>query len=190
MIGFIITPDILWAHAYKYVAPYFIAGYYYAKQKHNWIESNTVGIASAILWFILMPWYSKSSYIYTTGITIFRKENILVQLIIDGYRYLVGVAGVIAVIWILKKLYAVVLSCEMSWVLLGKSLIEYMGMNSITFYILSTYLFAWILPALTKNFSFNLILTLMETVIVALLCDFVGRLIKCSKTISKWLLAN
>lgn len=190
MIGFIITPDILWTHAYKYVAPYFIAGYYYAKHKHNWIESNKVGIASAILWLILMPLYSKNTYIYTTGITIFRKENIGIQLLIDSYRYLVGAAGVISVSWILKKLYDAILSYVMPWTLLVKKFIEYMGRNSITFYILSTYLFAWILPLFTKEFSFNFVLTLIETVAVTLLCDAVGRLIKCSKILSRWLIAS
>lgn len=190
LLGFIITPDILWAHAYKYVAPYFVAGYYYAKHKSNWIMSNKVGIVATILWFTLVPWYSKDSYIYTTGITIFRKDNIWNQLVIDGYRYLVGVVGVIAVIWIMKKLYAVVLSYEIPVVMIGEKLLEYMGKNSITFYILSTYLFAWILPAFTKNFTFNIFLTMIETVAVALLCDAVGKMIKCSKAISRWLIAS
>lgn len=191
LVGFIVTPDILWAHAYKYVAPYFIAGYYYAKTEHNWIESNKVGAVAAIFWFALMPWYTIDSYIYTTGITIFRKDNVWSQLVIDGYRYVVGAVGVIAVIWIMKKLYLAVQSHEMPLVLMGMGkILEYMGRNSIAFYILSTYLFAWILPVFTKNLTFNFVLTLLETVVVALLCDAFGRLIKCSKVASRWLIAS
>lgn len=190
MGAFILTPDMLWSHAYKFVAPYFIGGYYYAKNQKNWLKSNVVGGVSTLLWAVLMLLYSKDSYIYTTGITIFRKENIGNQLGIDAYRYLVGIVGVIAVIWILKKLYAVIASREESWVTSGRSMIEYMGRNSITYYILSTYLFAWIMPKITKNFTFNIISILVETFVVGVLCDVVGKIIKRFKPLSRWLIAN
>lgn len=149
-----------------------------------------VGGTSALLWAILMLFYSKDSYIYTTGITVFRKENIWNQLGIDAYRYLVGIVGVIAVIWILKKLYAFLVLRKESWVTSGRSMIEYMGRNSITYYILSTYLFAWIMPKITKGFTFNVISLLVETFVVAVLCDVIGRIIKRYKYISRWLIAN
>ena len=137
-----------------------------------------------------MRWYSKDSYIYTTGVTILKKESVLKQLVIDGYRYLVGAMGVIAITWAIKKGYKMISLHESLVGCFMKELIEYLGMNSITFYILSTYLFAWILPALTKDFTFNFIVTLLETVAVALLCDSGGRLIKRSKAVSRWLIAS
>lgn len=112
------------------------------------------------------------------------------QLGIDAYRYLVGIVGVIAVIWILKKLYAVIASREELWVTFGRGMVEYMGRNSITYYILSTYLFSWIMPEITKGFTFNIILMLVETFIVAVLCDGIGRVIKRFKHLSRWLIAN
>lgn len=190
MNAFILTPDMLWLHAYKFVAPYFIGGYYYAKKQKSWLKSNIVGGTSALLWAVLILFYSKDSYIYTTGLTVFRKDNIWNQLGIDAYRYLVGIVGVIAVIWILKKLYAVIASREESWVTSGRSMIEYMGRNSITYYILSTYLFAWIMPKITKNFTFNIISILVETFVVGVLCDVVGKIIKRFKHLSRWLIAN
>ena len=96
----------------------------------------------------------------------------------------------IAVIWILKKLYAVIVSCEESWVTSGRGMVEYMGRNSIIYYILSNYLFIWIMPEITKSFTFNIILMLVETFVVAVLCDVVGRLIKLFKPLSRWLIAN
>ena len=190
MGAFIITPDVLWSHAYKYVALYFIGGYYYAKNQKRWLKSNVVGGVSTLLWAALMLFYSKDSYIYTTGITVFRKENIWNQLGIYAYRYLVGIVGVIAVIWILKKLYAVIASREESWVTFGRSMIEYMGRNSITYYILSTYLFAWIMPEITRGVTFNIILMLVETLVVAVLCDVIGRVMKRFKHLARWLIAN
>lgn len=190
MNAFILTPDMLWSHAYKFVAPYFIGGYYYAKKQKSWLKSNVVGGVSTLLWAVLMLFYSKDSYIYTTGITIFHKENVLNQLIIDAYRYLVGAAGVIASIHFLKKLFAMITKHEGVCIAFGKRLVEYMGRNSITFYILSTYLFAWILPEITKRITFNFVLTLLETTAVALLCDAVGKLLKRSRVVSKWLIAS
>lgn len=190
MGAFIVTPDVLWSHAYKYVAPYFIGGYYYAKNQKKWLKSNVAGGVSTLLWAALMLFYSKDSYIYTTGITVFRKDNIWNQLGIDAYRYLVGIVGVIAVIWILKKLYAVIALRKEPWVTSGRSMIEYMGRNSITYYILSTYLFAWIMPEITRRFTFNIILMLVETFVVAVLCDVIGRVIKRFKHLSRWLIAN
>ena len=190
MNAFILTPDMLWSHTYKFVAPYFIGGYYYAKKQKSWLKSNVVGGVSTLLWAVLMLFYSKDSYIYTTGITVFRKENMWNQIGIDAYRYLVGIVGVIAVIWILKKLYAVIASREESWVTSGRGMVEYMGRNSIIYYILSNYLFIWIMPEVTKVFTFNIILMLAETFIVAVLCDGIGRVIKRFKPLSRWLIAN
>lgn len=187
---FIITPDILWAHAYKYVAPYFIAGYFYAKNNKNWLNSNVVGNISLILWIILMQFYSKDSYIYTTGITIFRKENIYNQINIDVYRYLIGALGTVSIIWILKKLYTIMMSHESLWVIMSRRIVEYMGRNSIVYYILSTYLFTWIMPLFTKNVTYNFALNLIETVIVALLCELIGKFIENFCVISKWIIAK
>lgn len=190
VLMFMFTPDILSVHTYKFVAPYFIGGYYYAKRQHNWQKEDKVGVVSAILWGLLMLLYSKDTYIYTTGITVFHKTNIWKQVVVDCYRYLVGAAGVITVIWISKKAYALIEQHKAVRTNSGKRLIAYMGRNSIIYYILSNYLFLWILPEITKNFPFNLLLTLTETVIVALLCDAVGRLLKHSKAISRWLIAS
>lgn len=149
-----------------------------------------VGGVSTLFWAVLLLFYSKDSYIYTTGITVLRKENMWNQLGIDAYRYLVGIVGVIAVIWILKKLCAVIASREESWVTSGRGMVEYMGRNSIIYYILSNYLYIWIMPEITKGFTFNIILMLVETFIVAGLCDGIGRVIKRFKLLSRWLIAN
>lgn len=191
LIGaFTLTPDALWSHTYKYVAPYFIGGYYYAKKQKKWLKSNVVGGVSTLLWAVLLLFYSKDSYIYTTGITVFGKENMWNQLGIDAYRYLVGIVGVIAGIWILKKLCAVIASREESWVTSGRGMVEYMGRNSIIYYILSNCLYIWIMPEITKGFTFNIILMLVETFIVAVLCNGIGRVIKRFKLLSRWLIAN
>ena len=109
---------------------------------------------------------------------------------IDGYRYLIGAVGVISVVWFTKKIYDVIARSKIPCMRMGKDGIEYMGRNSITYYILSTYLFIWVMPSITKGFSINYAVTLFETLLMVVLCSAIGRLIKCSKIISKWLIAS
>lgn len=187
---FLIVPDILNTHTYKYVAPYFVSGFYYAKYKRKWLNHTGVGIISAVTWIVLLQLYSKNSFIYTTGITIINKEDALGQMAIDGYRYLIGAVGVISVVWFTKKIYDVIARSKIPCMRMGKDGIEYMGRNSITYYILSTYLFIWVMPSITKGFSINYAVTLFETILMVVLCSVIGRLIKCSKIISKWLIAS
>ena len=72
-----------------------------------------------------------------------------------------------------------------NWILMWERVVEYIGKT------LSTFIFC--LPICVdiacgyKKITFNFMLTLIETVIVALLCDAVARLIKCSKIFAKWL---
>lgn len=189
-ILFLLTPDILWLHAYKFMIPFFVMGYYYAKRHASWLESNLIGVFSFIVWAILMMFYTKESYIYTTGITLLGKENLMNQVVIDGYRYVVGAFGVAAMVWFLKKIYTAFSLYDVSLLVSLEKMIEYMGRNSIIYYILSTYLFAWILPYTTNNFTFNLGLVFIETAVVAALCDILGRIIKRFKMAAKWLIAS
>ena len=46
------------------------------------------------------------------------------------------------------------------------------------------------MPEVTKVFTFNIILMLVETFIVSVLCDGIGRVIKRFKPLSRWLIAN
>ncbi|MGF0021479.1 hypothetical protein [Acidaminococcus fermentans] len=106
------------------------------------------------------------------------KEDVLNQFFIDFYRYLIGAVESITIIWSLKKIYTVAAE-EFNFSLINsvRRLLEYMGRNSITYYILLTYLFAWILPEFTRNFTFNFFI-ILETIIVAGFCNVIGNLIK------------
>lgn len=161
------------------------------EKKGKWLNSNTVGVLSGILWSVLILFYSKNIYIYTIGITILGKENVLNQFFIDFYRYLIGSVGSITIIWSLKKIYTVAAEkFNFSLINSVRGLLEYMGRNSIIYYILSTYLLAWILPEFMRDFTFNFFFIILETIIVAGFCNIIGNLIKQLQFCSKWLLAS
>lgn len=157
--------------------PFFVGGYYYAKTKACWLDKNIVGILSSVIWMILLAFYSKSTYIYTTGITVLGKPSIVTQVVIDLYRYLVGTVGTIAVAFWIKKMYYCLRYINQKSVNHAVSLLEKWGKDSLVYYILSTYLFVWIMPTVTKAFELNYFLVLLETIVVMALCDLIKRIL-------------
>ena len=177
LIIFFVTPDVIWLNAHKFMLPFFVGGYYYAKTKACWLDKNIVGILSSVIWMILLAFYSKSTYIYTTGITVLGKPSIVTQVVIDLYRYLVGTVGTIAVAFWIKKMYYCLRYINQKSVNHAVSLLEKWGKDSLVYYILSTYLFVWIMPTVTKAFELNYFLVLLETIVVMALCDLIKRIL-------------
>lgn len=108
-IIFFFTPDILWANAYKFVFPFFLLGFYLAKTNFlKQLLSKRVLLCSLFGWLLLLAFYSKESYIYTTGYTLLRSEEGFLwyrQLAIDIYRVLVGIMGCIFWLALIKTVW-------------------------------------------------------------------------------------
>lgn len=103
------TPDGLGLMACKYVLPYYLIGFYVNKYKDFLMERAAVMgdmrkrkgaafLVSGVLFFILVSYFNADSFVYLTGYKLIGKDC-WVQLRIDGYRFLVGLCGV--VFWIL-----------------------------------------------------------------------------------------
>ena len=71
-----------------------------------------------------------------------------------------------------------------------KKITEYLGEKSIVLYILSTYLFEYVVPFITKAFSLNYLLTVLETVLVIVICLGVGELIGRKEIVAEWVLGQ
>lgn len=169
-------------NAHKFMLPFFVAGFYYAKKEMSFLRNKWVGIIAFVAWVLLMGLYSKDAYIYTTGVSLIGKALISMQIGIDLYRYLVAFLGVITIIALLGAVYRYMTRFENMRIL---TTIEYMGENSIVFYILSTYLFIWFMPAMTSEYHLNYLLTVAETIVVAVVCAGLSFLIRKNKIISK-----
>lgn len=188
-----ITPDFYWLNAHKFMLPYFFVGYMCAKNDlYSKIQQydRCIVTTSLCMWGGLLLFYDKSSYIYTTGITLIGKTDIYEQLAIDIFRYLIGFAGVVTVLYVVKILLNYLHGSQnkiKSYIVKG---IDYSGENSIEFYILSTYLFVYVLPRLTQSFSLNYIVTFVETVIVMLICVACGILLKRMGVIGKLIIGK
>lgn len=192
-IGFFITPDFYWLNAHKFMLPYFAFGYIFAK--HNVFRMikeyiNYIGITCLSLWGGLALLYNKDSYIYTTGITLIGKDGAWQQLIIDVYRYMIGFTGVVVVLYLsfflLKYLYTrkeIIITCIIKT-------IEFIGRNSIEYYVLSTYLYVYVVPRLTKTFELNYFIAFLETVVITLICSVGGEILKKMGLIGKLIIGK
>lgn len=104
-IAFFFTPDSFWLGAHKFMIPFFIGSFYVAKYHKN-IQCHPILLLILTLsWLILLSFYSKDTYIYTTGITLLSKNYPLEQIAIDFYRWGIGAVGVISFVYFTKWIY-------------------------------------------------------------------------------------
>lgn len=130
-----------------YMYPYFVIGYYFARYYRKSVIER-LKYLSLIIFPILVMFYDKKHYIYTSGL--FGSDYSFYEyLLIDGYRWLIGLVGSIFII----TAFQLLMSCK-----LLKSIgnrIAMIGQKSLQIYVLSTvFLSSYlpiILPVLRRN---------------------------------------
>lgn len=177
LVAAFFLPDYFWAHAYKFMVPYFVLGFVIAEKRklEAFFQKSWAGYGTVLLWGILLCFYRKESYIYTTGFSVWGKPFGAVwwnQLETDLYRYAVGLAGCGAVLFLGRRLWwrlkqAKGLSRGLTW----------LGRHSIAIYILSTYMFEGWLVQVTADVKPNLLLWLVLTALLALICSCLTKLL-------------
>lgn len=187
-LSFLVIPEKLNLQMYKYMFPFFVLGFQAAKNEVR--ISKLVGVVSTAFWILLLLFYKKEAYIYTTGISLIGKANAMRQFLIDVYRYAIGAFGTIAVAFLWRRVYNFLERNEYGLWRYIKKITEYLGEKSIVLYILSTYLFEYVVPFITKAFSLNYLLTVLETVLVIVICLGVGELIGRKEIVAEWVLGQ
>lgn len=181
MILSLFLPDTYNIGCYKYVFPFFVLGYflnklnglnYFRKKEMTWLIGN------GCLFLILLMVYNKDCYIYTTGHSILC-DNPIRQLTIDCYRTIIGAVGSL---FCLLLVDIGVRRFSTNFICKG---IAFIGRKSIGVYILSAYIFTFILPEITKSVQgINYLLVLLETIVIVLICLVVTVLIQKSYWLS------
>ena len=187
-LSFLVIPEKFNLQMYKYMFPFFVLGFQTAKNEVR--ISKLVGVVSTAFWILLLLFYKKEAYIYTTGISLIGKANAMRQFLIDVYRYAIGAFGTIAVAFLWRRVYNFLERNEYGLWRYIKKITEYLGEKSIVLYILSTYLFEYVVPFITKAFSLNYLLTVLETVLVIVICLGVGELIGRKEIVAEWVLGQ
>lgn len=86
-------------YQYAFLYPYFVLGYVFHKWKLCKVSNRLLTSACAfaiwvLIFALLIPFFNKDSFIYVSYLSIIRGPNSLEkQLVIDLYRYFIGLAG-------------------------------------------------------------------------------------------------
>lgn len=157
-------PDILHLQLYKYMYPYFVAAYLwnrydvFSKIKEIFYAHKCLAVIFALIVYIpLLALYNRSSYIYTTGISIYGSAG-LMQIVTDIYRWIIGFAGSALILML------VYLFCNNNSCVKLKNVIAYIGKNSLGIYIISGLYFSYIALRITSHFTFNYFFIVAETI--------------------------
>lgn len=111
-------PFLLFNKEIAFMCPYFIAGLMFKRFQKNIVINDAriikVFFMSLVLFVIIFNYWTFSSYIYTSGVFVFKKDplthQILIdynQILIDIYRYVIGFLGsimILSLIYVLIKL--------------------------------------------------------------------------------------
>lgn len=159
------VPDVFFLNLYKFMYPYFVAGYLINKYNKTQdikgiICNKNYFFITTIIYFILLAFYNNDSYIYTTGHCILN-GNIIYLLLNNIYRMVIGFVGSLFVTMILYFAYKKI----------NLKHISYIGKKSLGIYALSDIIFVYILPIITASIQkFNILYTFIETVIILSFC--------------------
>ena len=148
-----VLKDSLWAYAsifalsflvpkaalYCFMYPYFVMGYLYCKhlrESHFVAEvmryKRVLAIGVSVLFAVMLHFFDRGDYVYTTGTFIFRGGEPLQQLGIDLFRLAIGAVGSLAVIAVTHEIHRLV-GCRLG-------LLTHLGRKTMGIYIFSSYL--------------------------------------------------
>lgn len=178
-----LLPDVYNINLYSYMYIYFVSGYLFNKYNIKFTSDKKLKIIMVISCFIfgcLLCFYNYNSYIYTSGYYIL-KGDVINQLIIDLYRTIIGLAGSVFVVSILK-----IINKKYEF-----KLLPYVGKYSLGIYLISDIIFMNVFPLINSKITdINYLLILIETLFVIVSSIIVSKLIQKSKLLNKLLLGG
>lgn len=178
-------PNWLHLHYLAFMYPYFAGAYLLHKYhvlrhfKKKSIIYLTAGI-SFVAWLALLCAFREEHYIYTTGICILQNDP-LTQLLINMYRYAVGVVGTIFVIALVSTI-----TSPPVWL---QKCCCFVGSRTLGVYILNTF-FNIILAKLTVNMQLNYGWALVETIVIVLVALVITYVLEKTKITRRLLLGR
>ena len=183
-----ITTDIYNLASYKFMFPCFLLGFYTAKYKlYIYLKNPVWIIISSLLWIILIQFFQKDTYIYTTGFSLlYAKLPLDKQIFVDIFRFVIAIVASISFVSICHFFK------QKNWFGVLEKFLVYCGKHSLAIYILSTYIFVYVLPIFTKNLSSNYFysISLLETTIILFICIFIQKILNKNKLLSRLIIGE
>ncbi len=180
-----ITPDSYNYGIYKFMFPCFLMGFYTAKYSlYRYFKSPVLFVFSTIMWILLMHFFDRNSFIYTSKFSILYHILPLDQQIwVDIFRYIVALVASVSIVMCCYGIFV-------CFKLFKGGIISYLGKNSLSIYILSGYIVTYILPYITKEGEYNLFINFLETIIILIICILIKKILAFNKIISKIMLGE
>jgi len=191
-----VTPDILNAGLYKFMYPFFVTAYLYGAGKLPWLSEiisrfsqQRMLMVVIVIYGFLFSMYGYYAYIYTSGYVIggFRSHTIMSwKFWNDMYRMLIGFTGSAMIMLLLRLAYdSSRTKLGMVWKMLQK-----IGIASLAIYIISGYMNGLVLPKICGSFELDYAVTLLESVVVIIICYGVFWLIRKQDYANRFLLGG
>lgn len=122
-----------------FMYPYFVFGYLYAGNEEKTRKlRHAGGVISSIVFIVMVFFYEKKHYIYTSGL--FGGETAAETLQIDFFRWAIGLFGAVGAAWICWLFFGVINKGKIT------SIFENLGQDSLAVYALSASLLEIWLP--------------------------------------------
>lgn len=116
---------------------------------------------------LIVCFYDRNSYIYTSGITLIESQNAIAQLLTDVFRWGVGIVGCLVAVLIVERVeqYSII-----------NQILSKLGKESLGIYIVNVYYVKYMLPNLMTMQPIGAVGFAIEIVGSILIC-YVGALI-------------
>ena len=138
-----------------------------------------------IIYRIMFHYFDREDYIYTSGISIWKVERwgltIKRQLLVDGFRYLLGLIGVATIMLLIYNIYTSF--NKVKDLKLWKMFCS-IGEHSLEIYLINGLLLDKVLAMLGSN-TVNYFKFFIATIIVLYLSMVIGKILLSCKTIRK-----
>lgn len=163
-------PDFLNTKMIVFMYPFFIIGYFINKfdlinnLMNSYYGTRKICFIFIVIWIALLIFYRTDSYIYTTGICIVKQryEQVYVQLIIDFYRWGIGVIGGLGIAIVVKLIFPVIRKIRV---------LSIIGQHTVLIYFLGGILTGTVLPIFTRDNDFSLINNFLQTIVILITCE-------------------
>ena len=166
---------------YKYMLPYFLIGYLFSKYDYKILFYKKyfkfIFMSFIFIFVIMFLFYKRNYYIYNSGVSIWNKE-ILNQIYIDIYRFLIGFFGSVIVIYIFILLSKYIKGVASKFLL-------FVGQNTMGIYIFTNFLLIYLVPIITfKVNGINYFINIVESMICLLISLLIILVIKKSRILT------
>lgn len=179
LIFLMIVPELYFLALAKFMYPYFVAGYYFNKKglySGQALLTNKKGyLFLGIIYLGLYSLFNRNSFVYITGISIFGKNSlktVVEQLLIDGYRWIIGFVGCILFISITQNCYKLIRNRNLR--VLEKFFVA-IGKKSLAIYAFSHYINLFILSKI--DFVGNFVSWICQTIVIIGVCYSIAVLV-------------